>query len=156
VAVNYISGSRTQQKHDFALKPSILLNICIFIVLDRWNNSSPIDMSPHSDTLSWFRANQSFLFLLNATCLAEKQQIPSSTNCKSRSSLAQCLERWLTMWEVPESNPIRHFAFFREKRSQPDHNDFKFCPNWFVKIYLLKNFVEIHFRQKEGHKVKKF
>jgi len=27
VAVNYISGSRTQQKHDFALKSSILLNI---------------------------------------------------------------------------------------------------------------------------------
>jgi hypothetical protein len=33
-------------------------------------------MSPHLDTLSWFRANQSFLFLLNAACLAEKQQIP--------------------------------------------------------------------------------
>ena len=28
-----------------------------------------------SDTLSWFRANQSLLFLLNAACLAEKQQI---------------------------------------------------------------------------------
>ena len=33
-------------------------------------------MSPHSDILSWFRANQSLLFLLNAACLAEKQQIP--------------------------------------------------------------------------------
>ena len=33
-----------------------------------WNN-----MSPHSDTLSWFRANQSLLFLLNAAWLAEKQ-----------------------------------------------------------------------------------
>ena len=31
-------------------------------------------MSSHSDTLSWFRANQSFLFLLNDACLAEKQQ----------------------------------------------------------------------------------
>jgi hypothetical protein len=30
-------------------------------------------MSPHSDTLSSFRANQSLLFLLNAACLAEKQ-----------------------------------------------------------------------------------
>ena len=30
----------------------------------------------HSDTLSVFRANQSLLFLLNAACLAEKQQIP--------------------------------------------------------------------------------
>jgi len=31
----------------------------IFIVLAHWNN-----MSPQSDTLSWFRANQSLLFLL--------------------------------------------------------------------------------------------
>ena len=28
-----------------------------FIVLAHWNNSPRIDMSPHSDTLSWFRAN---------------------------------------------------------------------------------------------------
>ena len=33
-------------------------------------------MSLHSDTLFWFRANQSLVFLLNAACLAEKQQIP--------------------------------------------------------------------------------
>ena len=33
-------------------------------------------MSPYSDTLSWFRANQPLLFLLNAVCLAKKQQIP--------------------------------------------------------------------------------
>ena len=32
-------------------------------------------MSPHLDTLSWFRADQSLLFLLNAVCLAEKQHI---------------------------------------------------------------------------------
>ena len=31
-------------------------------------------MSSHSYTLFWFRANQSFLFLLNDACLAEKQQ----------------------------------------------------------------------------------
>ena len=48
----------------------------IFIVLAHWNNSPRIDMSPHSDTLSWFRANQSLIFLLNAVCLVEKQQIP--------------------------------------------------------------------------------
>jgi hypothetical protein len=29
----------------------------------------------HLDTLSWFRANQSLLLLLNAACLAEKQQM---------------------------------------------------------------------------------
>ena len=32
-------------------------------------------MSPHTDILSWFRA-YNLLFLLNAVCLAEKQQIP--------------------------------------------------------------------------------
>ena len=42
----------------------------IFIVLAHWN------MSLHSDTLFWFRANQSLLFLLNIACLVEKQQIP--------------------------------------------------------------------------------
>jgi hypothetical protein len=47
-----------------------------FIVLAHWNNSPWVDMSFHSDTLLWFRANQSLLFLLNAACLAEKQQIP--------------------------------------------------------------------------------
>jgi hypothetical protein len=47
----------------------------IFIVLAHWNNSPRIDMSPHLDTLFWFRANQSLLFLLNAAYLAEKQQI---------------------------------------------------------------------------------
>jgi hypothetical protein len=40
------------------------------------NNSPRADMSLHSDTLFWFRANQSLLFLLNDACLAEKQQIP--------------------------------------------------------------------------------
>ena len=33
-------------------------------------------MSLHSDTLYWFQANQSLVFLLNAACWAEKQQIP--------------------------------------------------------------------------------
>ena len=48
----------------------------IFIVLAHWNNSPRVDMSLHSDTLFWFWANQSLLFLLNAACLVEKQQIP--------------------------------------------------------------------------------
>ena len=47
----------------------------ICIVLAHWNNSWRIDMSPHSDTLFWFRANHYLLFLLNAAWLAEKQQI---------------------------------------------------------------------------------
>ena len=36
---------------------------------------STVDMSLHLDTLFWFRSNQSLLFLINAACLAEKQQI---------------------------------------------------------------------------------
>ena len=40
--------------------------------LYKTNKISPlIDMSPHWDTLSWFRTNQSLLFLLNATSLAQ-------------------------------------------------------------------------------------
>jgi len=49
----------------------------IFILLAHWNNSPRIDMSLHLDTLSWFRANQSLVFCLNAVCLTEKQQLPS-------------------------------------------------------------------------------
>ena len=33
-------------------------------------------MSPHVDTLFWYRAHQSLLFLLSAACLAKKQLIP--------------------------------------------------------------------------------
>jgi hypothetical protein len=43
----------------------------LFLVLTHRNNSPQIDMSPHSETLSWFQANKSLLL-----CLAEKQQIP--------------------------------------------------------------------------------
>ena len=46
-----------------------------FIVLAHWNNSVRVDMSLHSDTLLWFRANQSFLVLRSAGYLAEKQRI---------------------------------------------------------------------------------
>jgi len=49
-----------------------------FLVQAHWNNSPWVDMSLHSDTFFWFRANQSLLLLLNAACLAEKKQIPIS------------------------------------------------------------------------------
>jgi hypothetical protein len=45
-------------------------------VLDHWSSNPQIEMSSHSDTLSWFRPTQSLLFLLNSACLAKKQQIP--------------------------------------------------------------------------------
>ena len=45
-------------------------------VLDQhaYLESADRHMSPHSNTLSWFLANQSLLFLLNAAYLVEKQQ----------------------------------------------------------------------------------
>jgi hypothetical protein len=46
-------------------------------VLAHWNKSLTIDITLHSETLSWFRANHSLLLLLNAACLAEKQHIPN-------------------------------------------------------------------------------
>jgi hypothetical protein len=58
----------------------------IFIVLAHWNNSPWVNMSPHSDTLSSFRANQSLLFLHNDhlirgvvlfRCLSNECVIPS-------------------------------------------------------------------------------
>jgi len=48
----------------------------ISIVLVHWNNSPRIDVSSRSDTLFWFWAYPYLLFLLNAACLAEKQQMP--------------------------------------------------------------------------------
>ena len=53
-----------------------LAELDFYRVLIHWNTSLRRDISLHSDTLSWFRANQSLLFLLNAVCLVEKQQIP--------------------------------------------------------------------------------
>jgi hypothetical protein len=56
-----------------------LAHMCpIFIGLAHWNNSRWADMSLHFETLSRFRAIQSLLLLLNAACLAEKQEIPIS------------------------------------------------------------------------------
>jgi hypothetical protein len=56
-------------------------------MLVHWNKSPQIDVSAHADTLYLCRANQSLLFLLNATCLVEKQQIP----------ILQSLVEWLLL-----------------------------------------------------------
>ena len=48
----------------------------VYIVLVHWKNFLCVEMSLHSNTLSWFRSNQSLLLLLKVVCLAEKQQIP--------------------------------------------------------------------------------
>jgi len=62
---------------------------CIFIVLAHWNNSPQIDISTHSDTLSWFRVNQlSLLFLLNVVCLVEMQQCGSHFGFKIHTKIS--------------------------------------------------------------------
>jgi hypothetical protein len=50
-------------------------------------------MSPHSDRLSWFRANQSLLFLPYDACLAEKQQMPILLSGLTRSGLELMIYR---------------------------------------------------------------
>jgi hypothetical protein len=67
-----------------------------FIVLFHWNNSTQIDMLPHSDTLFWYRANQSLLFLLNA---AEKQLIPISESLIVKPIFhCECLYTKMIYW----------------------------------------------------------
>jgi hypothetical protein len=58
----------------------------IFIILAHWNKSLWVDMSLHSDTLFWFRVDQSLLFLLNAACLVEKMYCKTRHNNNSRIS----------------------------------------------------------------------
>ena len=60
-------------------------------MLAHCNNSPSIDISPSSDTVSWFRANQSLLSLLNVACLA-------------RSITYQFYNLWL-IWPDRDSNP---------------------------------------------------
>jgi hypothetical protein len=48
----------------------------VFIELVHWNNSPRVDLLLHSDTLFYFQANQTLLFLLNVACLVKKQQMP--------------------------------------------------------------------------------
>jgi hypothetical protein len=82
----------------------------IFIVLAHWNNSLQIDMSPHSDTLSWFRANQYLLFLRNASFLAQKQQIPFSLVWSNQGLNTQCMALEVSMlYDHVHDSPIKWF-----------------------------------------------
>ena len=62
----------------------------MFIVLAHWNNSPRVDISFPSNTLLWFRANQSLLLFHSGVCLAKKQQI---------------LISWSLVWPDRGSNP---------------------------------------------------
>ena len=71
---NSIMGSQTPSDREWLLigANSAIFRSWIFIVLAHWNNSLWIDISPHSVTLSWFRANQSLIFLLNNVYMSEE------------------------------------------------------------------------------------
>ena len=110
----------------------------IFIVLAHWDNSSRIDMSPHSDILSWFWANQSLLLLLNAACLTEKQQIPilsyihySSSNCQQRETngsnfvvYSSIYGLWLPLWYH------QNFLYSHETIFSQDHMGLRLYDGW--------------------------
>jgi hypothetical protein len=64
-------------------------------------------MSLHLDLLLRFRANQSLHFLLNAACLAEKQQIPILLRGSNPRSTA--LEASTTRYEKRETQVIKDF-----------------------------------------------
>ena len=75
-------------------------------------------MSLHTDTFSWFRANQYLLFLLNDVCLAEKQHIP----------ILKCLV-WLdrdsnsrsTALEAKQNNKKKHTNFIKYNKKRAKH-----------------------------------
>jgi hypothetical protein len=52
--------------------------VYMFYSASSLKQKTTVDMSLHSDTLSWFQVNQSFRLLFNGVCLAKKQEIPIS------------------------------------------------------------------------------
>lgn len=89
----------------------------IFVVLTHWNITHQVDMSFHSESLSWSQTNQSFVLLLKAACFAEKRQIslwlvciwfgsnPWSTELEASTLTLHC--RWGIVFEIP------HYRLFK-------------------------------------------
>jgi hypothetical protein len=57
-------------------------------------------MALHSDTLSWFRADQSLLFLLYVACLEEKQQIPILYSGLTQSGLEPTIQSVVYIYQI--------------------------------------------------------
>jgi hypothetical protein len=58
----------TSWKYSYRLCSKVLTKSWIYKALAHWNNNQRVDMSLHSDTLFWFRTNQSLLSLGNRKC----------------------------------------------------------------------------------------
>ena len=90
-------------------RPTLFVEI--IIVLSHWSNSLQIGMSLHLDTLSWFKANQSLLLLLNAACLAKKQPIPISIFGLTRPGLKTMLYHTLQVNTLPLHHMMWSYNF---------------------------------------------
>jgi hypothetical protein len=96
----------------------------IFTVLAHWNNSPRIDMSLHSDTLSWFN--------LSVTCGR------SVVSC-SRHDIAK--NYWVGVKQQSHTHLIRYLRFMHQMWSVPGHDlkKRKIVNVQFVSIHRLLN-----------------
>jgi hypothetical protein len=62
-------------------RPTLFVDF--FIVLAHWDNSQLVEMLLHSDTLSWFPANQSLILLLNDMTTPLIPYLPPGTSWRS-------------------------------------------------------------------------
>ena len=62
----------------------------IFIMPSHWNNNPQVDVSLHSDTLFWFRANQSLLLLLSREATNTYSLLVQTHVCCTQDEHANC------------------------------------------------------------------
>jgi hypothetical protein len=121
----------------------------IFIVLVYWNNSPRVDMWPHSDTLSWIRANPSLLVLLSDACLAEKQQIPilKSLVCTDRYSNPRSIALEENMLTITPSMRLK-YDYKYVRRLLASNNNWTIVnsgtKNQYAIIRQLELFIQFH------------
>ena len=103
-----VTFRRDDDDGHFVLNQRAYIMLIFYIVLSHWNNNPRVILSLHSDTLSWFRNNQS-LFLL----LVKKQNMPiiffGLTQTRARNhdllhskhwKILYCLKQLLYMYNV--------------------------------------------------------